>query len=98
VDRANASATCPISAAGVVTVPGQCVLRVAAHGSQIRQLRLRAQSPVTVTAPVPRCDITVQKSLDAGTEVTVAVDAGGADIGLACDGVTACAVTLVGGR
>ena len=59
VDRANASATCPISAAGAVTVPGQCVVRVAAHGSQIPQLRLRAQSPVTVTAPVPRRDITV---------------------------------------
>ena len=89
---------CPPDAAGVLTVPGRCVLRVAAGKPETRRLTMRAQNPLTVTAPVARQDYAADTRLAAGDEATVAVESGGAEITVACAAATTCAVTLVRGR
>src|SRR5206468_882922 len=59
VSRADLSAPdCPPSPAGKLAVDGHCVVAVAARGSGTRQLRLRADGPLSVTAPVPGQDYT----------------------------------------
>jgi hypothetical protein len=90
-----AAPDCPPGPGGVLTVRAHCVLRVAAGRAGTRRLTLRAQQPLTVTAPVPQRG-PAQTHLDAGTEATVAVERGGADVTVDCDTGT-CAATLVGG-
>ena len=90
--------SCAMTSGGVLTVKGSCVLHVAKSAGATRQLKLKAgNTPVTVTAPVPRQDYTADKQVDAGAEVDVAVDAKGADVSVACRGVQQCLVTVLEG-
>jgi hypothetical protein len=89
---------CPPDANGVLRVQGSCVLHVGRSGAT-RQLKLKAGTVgVRVTAPVPRQDYNADKDVDPGAEVDVAVDAKGADVGVACRGAQPqCPVTVLEG-
>lgn len=78
---------------GGLVFTGGCTLTVA-PGDGLRTVRLRAPQPVRVVAEAPNDDFDVEKVIEPGEEVTIAVDAEGGQIGLGCQGVQACQVTL----
>lgn len=76
------------------TVPGSCRLTVAPRDGELRQLTLHAFDAVRVEAPMPHRDGRAVKELAAGEEVTVSVDAEGAEISLSCTATSICSIEL----
>lgn len=98
VSRADLAAPdCVPDPAGRLRVAARCVVTVAARGHVTRQLRLRADQPMTVTAPVSGQDYSAKSHLAAGADATIAVDPAGGRVTLECDAET-CAATLLGVR
>lgn len=98
VSRADlASPDCVSDAAGRMRVTARCVVTVAARGHVTRQLRVLAEQPMTVTAPVSGQSYTARSHLAAGADATIAVDPSGGRVTLECDAAT-CVATLLGVR
>jgi hypothetical protein len=79
-----------------LTVTGTCTLRVAARDGGMRQLDLRTEKEVTISARAPRGTDTVTDTVAAGEAATVAVDEEGGEVVIQCGGSEPCVVTLGG--
>lgn len=93
VDRTDVTADC-LQPGDRLEVKDSCTVTVAA-GDGTRSLKLHAENAVTVTAPVPNDDSTADHEAKAGEDVSVTVDADGADVVLRCG---SCVLTLEGGE
>jgi hypothetical protein len=67
----------------LLTFTGGCVVTVT-NDSGIKVLRLVTDQPVTISAPAPRGDSTVEADVDPGDEQSVAVGDGETEVGIAC--------------
>lgn len=109
VDPADLSGPCvPVDgmpADGLIAIGGTCVLRVDKADAGLRQLKMHARGGLTVEAPIPRGDEkgdgeekgggeTAVRELANGEDLTVTIDAAGADITLTCVGTDSCGVEL----
>jgi hypothetical protein len=82
--------------ASTIRVEGSCELRVRPSEDRMRLVRLRTNDEIDVTAPAPGdADFDIDKELDAGQEVSVAVDAGGAEIHLGCGFGKTCTLVVL---
>lgn len=83
--------------ADTIQVAGSCELRVRPSEDRMRLVRLRTNDDIEVTAPAPGdADLEIEKELEAGEEVSVAVDSGGAEIGLGCGFGQTCTLVVLG--
>lgn len=92
VDPSALSGPC-LQPDGRLVIDGTCALRVAAGDDDVRQVRLRAEAPITVRAPVPMRDSVGEQKVAAGDTIDVAVDADEQDITITCDAESPCVVS-----
>lgn len=71
---------------------GTCALTVEGGGAGLRNLILRSNRDMTVTARVPRDDFDVSSDVAAGEQVTVAIDSDGGQVALTCAPLQTCVV------
>lgn len=67
----------------LLTFTGGCTVTVT-NDSGIKVLKLVSDQPVTISAPAPRGDSTVEADVDPGDEQSVAVGDGDTEVGIAC--------------
>jgi hypothetical protein len=94
VDPADLSGEC-LQPDGQLLVDGSCELVVSASDDDVRQIRLKAQDPVVVSAEPPGRDEAASEEVPAGEEITVAVDSDENVIEIACgESLDTCVVLL----
>lgn len=82
---------------GRLVFGGSCAIVVAPSSSDLRTVALTAEHPISVAAPAPTGEITVETDVAAGETVRVAVGPDGAEIQLACAGSEDCVVRIGAG-
>jgi hypothetical protein len=71
---------------------GSCVLTVEGGGTGLRNLILRGNRAMTVTARVPRDDFDMSDDVEPDEQVKVAIDEEGGQVTLACPALQTCIV------
>jgi hypothetical protein len=71
---------------------GSCTLTVEGGGTGLRNLVLRGNRAMTVTARVPRDDFDVSDDVEPDEQVKVAIDEDGGQVRLACPALQTCIV------
>lgn len=73
---------------GALTFEGSCVISVKPSDKDLRELALKPDSAVHLTTRAPHDDSILDKDLEPGEVVKVAIDDKGADITLSCEKCT----------
>ncbi len=85
VDRTAVSSAC-LQPADRLVFTGGCALSVSPGSGGLRIVRLHTLSAVHLTTRAPNSDLEISKDVQAGEDVSVAVDDEGGTIALACSG------------